>query len=860
MNRKLKDLIINPRIEIIPSLLNLPIVGILLAIIYIDPDFHPIINAEGAKIFGNALDYVSMIENIAYTIGAIILLNIILIFIRREKLPLIFHVLPIITLLGFSILFFTLLNGNDFFTINYIFQVLGRNISLIIYLSICIILVVIFSLLIYGLPRLWNYYSFHEKSKEDRNKRLERLMRTIKFRPKTISIISLIGFLIGLLYVYIIISGNSLFLFWSILLFRFNWDSALVKIYFFSIVLFFLVNIDKIKNWFLSKAVDEKFNAMKFINFLELSLIVIQLILIIILGISIGFEIALINPLSLVTLTEILVYILKHYIISSNNETHEMSLKDNISSTSKSRENQDIKRLKRVLFVISPMIWIILFQPVISLPPRPEIESNDLTIVKNSYSNLTISQKTIFDDFMNNRFPYGSNASDVMVSNKGTREWVRVASGLLFRNLPGDIKNASFIIQKILEAQYNNPGNKTHGVWMANLYSDKEKTDENWREFVGCELIIILEKHSDKLSLELINSIEQSLIYAAEGAYIRNVRPTYTNIAMMSAFLMEYVGTRMNLPNIRDGGIVKSWEVYLLFNRNNTFSEFNSPTYYGVDMLSLAMWRDLGPTTEMRRMGAEMEVLFWEEVSKFYHYEFRTLVGPYFRTYGIHMKNDHAIMGMWIGLLIDNLEIAPWRYGSYTNFECSNIFPMVQLGHSVPDQSVVNNFLNFSGPRYLKRLIPTDISSVGMDYEVSAMLESDWMMGGVSGFYKDSNQLVVGAIHWNSSISDSIAWLVVSGMDYLDVKVTKSSMNILQSSRTDNITFYVNCEGITEEMVSGLEWNLPGLDFTITGNSSQITAEEITNTVFRESFSFSSSQTILKITSNSEFITLFPEK
>lgn len=41
-------------------------------------------------------------------------------------------------------------------------------------------------------------------------------------------------------------------------------------------------------------------------------------------------------------------------------------------------------------------------------------------------------------------------------------------------------------------------------------------------------------------------------------------------------------------------------------------------------------------------------------------------------------------------------------------------------------------------------------------------------MGGIAGRFKDSNQFLVGGLYWNSSFGDSLACLIVSGMDYLD--------------------------------------------------------------------------------------------
>ena len=229
MKKKLRDLLLNPRVEIIPSLLNLPLVGIIFAIIYIDPDFHPIINIEGAKIFGLDWDYVVILEKIAIAMACISIFDILITFTRRESVPIIFHIVPIITIITFTLFFSMLINNNDFLTISYIYQALKREISLLIYLAISILSIIISMFIFYGVPRLWNYHMIHEtdeQSKKESDKPKRSMRFKIKFHPKTLSLITTLGFLTGLYYVYVILIGHPFSLFYPILLFRFDWSSS----------------------------------------------------------------------------------------------------------------------------------------------------------------------------------------------------------------------------------------------------------------------------------------------------------------------------------------------------------------------------------------------------------------------------------------------------------------------------------------------------------------------------------------------------------------------------------------------------------------------------------------------------------
>ena len=78
----------------------------------------------------------------------------------------------------------------------------------------------------------------------------------------------------------------------------------------------------------------------------------------------------------------------------------------------------------------------------------------------------------------------------------------------------------------------------------------------------------------------------------------------------------------------------------------------------------------------------------------------------------------------------------------------------------------------------MKKLIPSELNYFGQDYEVTMMLEDDWMMGGVSGKQRNGGQFKVGTIYWNSSIGDSLAWLMVPTHDVHDVRVTETTMEI----------------------------------------------------------------------------------
>ena len=85
------------------------------------------------------------------------------------------------------------------------------------------------------------------------------------------------------------------------------------------------------------------------------------------------------------------------------------------------------------------------------------------------------------------------------------------------------------------------------------------------------------------------------------------LRPDYSNIALMHGFLWSWAGKRLQRPEWIRGGRQFSEEVYRLFNQHGNFEEYNSPTYYGVDMYALSLWRNYGPEPWFVKSGSDME-------------------------------------------------------------------------------------------------------------------------------------------------------------------------------------------------------------------------------------------------------------
>ncbi len=237
------------------------------------------------------------------------------------------------------------------------------------------------------------------------------------------------------------------------------------------------------------------------------------------------------------------------------------------------------------------------------------------------------------------------------------RETASYAVGLLERDGPGDRARAARALAAICAHQVDAPGHVAHGTWRRSPAepwpgpTPREwiDYDPNWREFVGTAFALALD-HEAKLDEDTIALVERALRRAAVGSLAREVAPDYTNIALMSAFLLDACGARFGEGAWQRRGAALGEAVAAAYRRGGAFPEHNSPTYYGVDLFGLALWRARAPSPRLRALGEELEATLWRDLSRFYHAGLRNLCGPWTRAYGMDMTRYVGSLGAWIAL------------------------------------------------------------------------------------------------------------------------------------------------------------------------------------------------------------------
>ena len=467
----------------------------------------------------------------------------------------------------------------------------------------------------------------------------------------------------------------------------------------------------------------------------------------------------------------------------------------------------NLLRPNLVLTVIVALVFMLH-----SAPLSAEEQAKGETVYRSYfYGGLTGYQQSLFQGFIVSEFPSGKTVNQIMTNEASLRSVTRLAEALLYRNEGDDLDNAEKILRWILKNQYTDAKSEYYGMWKTNVLNDRH--DQNWREFVGCDLIIIYNFYQQLLPADLLEGIKTGLIHAAKGALKRNVGADYTNISVMSAFLMDYVGNTFGINELKVGGLQKASEIYQLFNRHQTFSEYNSPTYYGVTLIGLALWRELA-SGQVKKMGLELEEALWTEIGSNYHPRFRNLTGPYFRAYGMDMRKYYSIAGIWIAVALDAEKLAPLPRGKgVKEEELSNIAPILHLGLSIP-KSVLLALKDFTAGELTERLVPSKITGDTLK-RITTMVSPNWTMGGLWGNLRVWNQIKAGTIHWQNSNSET-EWLLVPGDGKTNVRVTKTSMNIFRADeKVNSFSLYIFARDLKQFNIADKIWKFPAMELTV---------------------------------------------
>jgi hypothetical protein len=429
-----------------------------------------------------------------------------------------------------------------------------------------------------------------------------------------------------------------------------------------------------------------------------------------------------------------------------------------------------------------------------------------------SYNQLSPFIRGKVDEFLEYAVPTGVPLEELLGDNTSILSIIRAAEGFLYRDNPGDSEKAIRIIKWVMSRQFKNKFQLILGNW--NATPDRARFNFSWRESVGCELILIYENYKDRLPKDIVELLLLGIQLAAWNSKHRNVSPFYTNMATMSAILMEYVGRKFEYYSLERAGLHKATKIFEIYFINHSFSEFNSPTYSGIICTSFNLWKKYG-SLKLQKLGEIMETELWLQTSDFYNFNLENICGPYIQADGMNMMQYSTIIGLWMSVVLDNKKISPYPQEKDEKYSLiSNIIPIVHLDPEIPEKAM-QEFTEFSYDRFREGTIVkrNEIFSPRKKYEMS--ISANWMMGGLRRDLHNWSQRKIGTIHWKDNQTNKIGWLLVPGDGKADVVVTKGNMSIFAKLFTKSIRVFVQAPNLKEDMFTSKRWNLPGITFNV---------------------------------------------
>jgi hypothetical protein len=194
------------------------------------------------------------------------------------------------------------------------------------------------------------------------------------------------------------------------------------------------------------------------------------------------------------------------------------------------------------------------------------------------------------------------------------------------------------VIEKTISLQDQDPNSKSYGVWPyfqeEPLATKKTPIDYNWADFNAVTLLDVWLGHQDEIPGSLKPTIKNSIILAAKAVQKRNVRPGYTNIAIMGTYVTYTVSHLFDLQEMKEYARKRLKNFYDYTLDKGGFTEYNSPTYTIVALDELYHMKMHIVEPSAKQMIDSLYSIGWKIIARHYHQPTGQWAGPHSRTYG----------------------------------------------------------------------------------------------------------------------------------------------------------------------------------------------------------------------------------
>jgi hypothetical protein len=412
--------------------------------------------------------------------------------------------------------------------------------------------------------------------------------------------------------------------------------------------------------------------------------------------------------------------------------------------------------------------------------------------------------------------PHGNAVGTYMV-----RESSWYALGLLLRDGSGDRAQAATILDAVLNQQYADP----HAQWFGTFKRSPEEPtptpahhvpyadyDPNWRFFIGTTFEIILIEFPDRIPAPFAARLYAAIDHAIAGeSNEHRLTPAYSNIALMYGALWDFAAQHSH--NLQAQAESSQWNeaVYKLFTAHDAFTEYNSPTYYGVDLYGLALLRDYASTSRLRSIAARMESTLWSDIAAFYHPTLRNIAGPYDRCYGMDMQRYVTVTGLWIRTLLPAPQAPLPNPLTLSTEHLGDLWfapQFVILGTRIPP-AALDRLKHLASPQLVRRTIDdrrTATAYIGQSviYGAESNPNPDTAANSQTS---QTSQFHPATLHFQTP-SGQIGWLRLLHLSPVDATATPAGLDI---ATPGDLTFLLHAPGLNPTELTQSSWPLPGL-------------------------------------------------
>jgi hypothetical protein len=228
------------------------------------------------------------------------------------------------------------------------------------------------------------------------------------------------------------------------------------------------------------------------------------------------------------------------------------------------------------------------------------------------------------------------HSTRVGIDNHPTRSAAHYAVQLLETGIPEYQERAMKVIEAVLAVQDVNPENDTYGIWPYHFEEplpQMNRPDWNWADFISVQLLEAYLQHQDVIPVDLLKRMEESIIHASYSIKKRDVKPGYTNIAIMGTLVTHLAGHLFDNQELKDYADMRMKRFYDYTKKLGGFVEYNSPTYTRVALDELVRMKQylLDPAT--LEMVDFCYYTGWKVLSSHFHAPTGRLAGPHSRSY-----------------------------------------------------------------------------------------------------------------------------------------------------------------------------------------------------------------------------------